>query len=166
MRASSSLFAIAVLLAACGGGQSETSSAASLAPPTEEQALAAQTFMKTTLEPAAEELWNSVGFIIDASGEHDLSPQTDEEWAAVETRVDTLEIFLDGLKQANFAWDASTWSGYVDEVIEAAEANRLAAELHDVEAMYVAGERLDTACESCHLHFEEGEEAGGIAAPL
>jgi hypothetical protein len=154
MRITPSLCVIALMLA---GGAASAQSAPSVAPPTEEQATAAQEFMKTTLEPAAEQVWNSVGFIIDETGEHDLAPKTPEDWTAVEAKVEALEILVEGLREANFVWDEATWGGYVDGVIEAAEANRLAAIDQDVEAMYVAGETLDKACESCHMHFEEGE---------
>jgi hypothetical protein len=130
-----------------------------LAPPTEAQAEAALAFMNGVMQPTAEELWGSVGFIIDASGEHDLSPKSDEEWQAVVGRADAVIDLAEGLKNAAFAWDPDTWSAYCDEVIAAAEANRRAAEAQSVDAMYEAGELLDRACESCHLHFEEGESA-------
>jgi hypothetical protein len=157
MRIQAALGALAclVLEAACqpGGGAAR----AALAPPTEAQAEAAQLFMTGAFEPAAEEVWNSVGYIIDADGEHDLSPRTVEDWNKVLGRVDALEGLAAGLKNAAFAWDPDTWSTYCDLVIAAAEENRRAAEAHDVEAMYEAGEHLDRACESCHMHFEEGE---------
>lgn len=157
---SASLSVAASLLAvACSPHESHA-----IAPPTEEQALAAQSFMKTTLEPAAEDVWDSVGYIVDFEGEHDLSPKTDQEWNDVVGDIDTLEIVLAGLKTAPFAWDEATWGGYVDQVVVAVEQNRSAAVAHDVDAMFEAGEVLDQACESCHLHFEEGENAGAEPA--
>jgi hypothetical protein len=137
------------------------SAAAKYAGPSDEQSDTADNFMKTVMQPTAETLWNSVGFVIDASGEHDLAPKNDEEWAAVGYRADALIQVLQGLRNAEFRWDPdNTWNGFIDGVIAAANENKAAADAKSVDAMYEAGERLDKACEACHDHWEKGQEGG------
>jgi cytochrome c556 len=157
------IIGLAALAVAAAALEAAAAAPSSVAPPTEDQAKAAQTFMKDAMEPAAEAVWGSVGYIINADGARDLSPKTDEEWNAVLDNIDVAELFVESVKEADFKWDPESWSGYADGVIAALEANRAAAAAHDVDAMFVAGEALDQACESCHLHFEEGEAAGGAS---
>src|SRR5687768_13883977 len=39
--------------------------------------------MNTILEPAAEEYWDAVGWILDLKGTTEIRPKTNEEWQAV-----------------------------------------------------------------------------------
>src|SRR5687767_3974070 len=39
--------------------------------------------MQAVLEPAADAVWDSVGWVITAAGEEQIVPKTDEEWMAV-----------------------------------------------------------------------------------
>jgi hypothetical protein len=127
--------------------------------PTAEQAVTAQNFMKTVMEPAAETLWRSVGFITDKDGEHDLSPKTDEDWAAIGPRADTVVQVLEGLRDASFKWDPdNTWNSFIDQTIAAVNENKAAGASKSVDAMYDAGEKLDKACDLCHAHWEKGEQ--------
>ena len=42
-----------------------------------------KTLMQTVMEPAAEVYWDSVGIIVDHTGEHQIEPITTEDWDAV-----------------------------------------------------------------------------------
>ena len=46
--------------------------------------------MLSVIDPSADEVWNSVATIVDASGVHENFPRTDEDWAAV--RIDAIRL--------------------------------------------------------------------------
>lgn len=144
-----------VILAAGGAALAQDDDdAAAVDELTEARLAAAHDYMEGVVEPTAEELWNSVGWIIDATGEHDLSPQNDEEWAAARQRAVAVQDVAEGLKTATFAWDEPEWRGYAQGVVDAAGLSVTAAEHQSVEEMFDAGQVLDEACESCHLHYD------------
>ena len=118
-----------------------------------EETEAAHAFMETIFEPAAELIWNSVGYIINEDGEHDLSPQTDEEWMQVAMHADDLGALADELKHVTFAPDTDVWIARAQAIEDLSGEVRTISEAHSVEGMFDVGERLDKACESCHLHY-------------
>jgi hypothetical protein len=138
-----------------------------------------QDIMDAQVDPAADEIWNSVASIVTTAGIQEKQPRTDEEWEAI--RLKTLLV----MEGANLLMmpgrrvvaegrplDPDELAGERPADIEKAiETNRaawirLAQGLHDagttvlsaIEAKNVmqlidAGEVLDTACENCHSTF-------------
>ena len=49
-----------------------------------------KTFMEHVLTPAAQIIWSANGSVIDAKGEHDLSPKTDDDWERIVSGAATL----------------------------------------------------------------------------
>jgi hypothetical protein len=49
-----------------------------------------KTFMEHVLTPAATLIWRANGSVIDAGGEHDLSPRTDNDWENITSGAATL----------------------------------------------------------------------------
>lgn len=115
---------------------------------------AAQAYMEGVMEPTAETLWNSVGYIITEEGEQDLSPKNDEEWAEVVARAEALMNVAEELKTVPFRWQDDDWDQYAQGIKDVAEMNRQAALHQSIDEMYDAGEVLDKACEACHQHYE------------
>ena len=49
-----------------------------------------KTFMEHVLSPAAAVIWKSNGIVIDARGEHDLSPKSNDDWEQLVSGAATL----------------------------------------------------------------------------
>ena len=71
------LFVVAGLMVACDSGEVEPPS-----PPFTPVADVKQ-IMEMVIDPAAEVVWESVGFVITADGEQEVLPRNDAEWAVV-----------------------------------------------------------------------------------
>jgi hypothetical protein len=139
-----------------------------------------QDLMDSEVDPAADFLWASVGFVATQKGVQDKEPRTDTEWAAVRHNALTLIeatnlLVMEGRRVADESkpLDEEEKGGIEDpkEIQKAIEANRaafinFAHGLHDagmemlraidkkdVAAMGAAGEKLDAACEQCHRTF-------------
>ncbi|MFK7977181.1 MAG: hypothetical protein AB8C02_13685 [Halioglobus sp.] len=114
--------------------------------------------MAWILEPAADVIWDSAGFIITDKGERSLTPTTDEGWAAVLHAAAYLTeagnlLMLPG-RSAGADWDE-----YSTGLIRAGELAIEAALEKDGEALFDAGGRIYQVCRACHnQYWVKGED--------
>ncbi|SDN11084.1 hypothetical protein [Afipia sp. GAS231] len=111
-----------------------------------------KTFMEHVLVPAAQVIWSVNGTIIDAKGEHDLSPRTDDDWEKITSGAATLAEATNALMIPERVHDAQ-WNSYVKKLADAAEKAYLAAEAHDLKSIAEVSDHLDGICASCHRHY-------------
>ena len=174
------LAVLAFALAACSQEASPPAAKASAQPQESPFQITAtiQDIMDTEVDPSADFLWASTGFVADKGGIHDKTPHTDAEWTAVRKNalilVEATNLLrMEGRKVAERALDKEEKGGEENpEVIQKnIEANRaafigFARRLHDVgmnmltsiekrdiAGMDKAGEDMDAACEACHRTF-------------
>jgi hypothetical protein len=111
-----------------------------------------KTFMEHVLTPAAQIVWSVNGSIIDAKGERDLSPKTDDEWEKIVSGAATLAEATNALMIPERAQDA-LWNVYVKKLADAADKAYQAAEAHDLKSVAEVSDHLDGICASCHRHY-------------
>lgn len=111
-----------------------------------------KTFMEHVLTPAAKVIWSVNGVVIDAKGEHSLSPQTDDDWENITSGAATLAEATNALMIPERVRDAE-WNGYVKKLADAANKAYQAAEAHDLKAVSEVSDRLDGICAACHRHY-------------
>ncbi|MDO7835552.1 hypothetical protein Q4610_10910 [Sphingobium sp. HBC34] len=132
--------------------------------------------MDSTIDPAADGLWDSVGTIVTTAGIDTHQPRTDEEWHAVRRHALTLIeamnlVVMDGRHAAPRGTKAGLGElspQQMDAKIAAnrAEFNLFAQAVHDEglkalaaidrkdpEALSSIGSDLDERCEACHVTF-------------
>jgi len=171
-------------LAACNQQSQTTASnqAATTATANSEFRLTAtiQEIMDTEVDPAADFLWGSTGFISNKQGTVDKSPKTDKDWETVRNNAlilleATNLLVIPGRTVATTGskLDPSEVAGIEDpkDIQKSIEANHnafvgFAHGLHDagtemlkainardLAGMEAAGEKMDAACEQCHRTF-------------
>lgn len=111
-----------------------------------------KTFMAHILTPAAAVIWRSNGVLIDAQGEHDLAPRTDEDWEQIVSGTATLVEATNALMIPGRAMDKQ-WNFYVGKLSDAAAKAYQAAEAHDLPALSKVSDKLDGICAACHRHY-------------
>jgi hypothetical protein len=111
-----------------------------------------KTFMEHVLTPAAKVIWSVNGSVIDAKGEHDLSPKSDDDWENITSGAATLAEATNALMIPGRAQDAQ-WNFYVKKLADAADQAYQAAEAHDLKSVADVSDRLDGICASCHRHY-------------
>ncbi len=108
--------------------------------------------MEHVLNPAAEVIWDSAGYIITIEGEENLAPTTDELWhevinaAMVVTESGNL-LMLPGRSAGD------DWNEYSVGLIAAGKLAIEAAEAQDAEALFDAGGRIYVVCRACHNQY-------------
>jgi hypothetical protein len=111
-----------------------------------------KTFMEHVLTPAASVIWKVNGFVIDAKGEHDLSPKSDDDWERVVTGAATLAEATNALMIPQRALDPE-WNAYAKKLADAADKAYRAAEAHDLKSVSEVSDQLDGICAACHRHY-------------
>jgi hypothetical protein len=109
-------------------------------------------FMQHVLSPAAATIWKVNGVVIDAKGEHDLSPKSDDDWEQVVSGAATLAEATNALMIPERTRDPE-WNGYVKKLADAADRAYRAAEAHDLKSVSEVSDRLDGICAACHRHY-------------
>jgi hypothetical protein len=108
--------------------------------------------MEHVLTPAATIIWRVNGVVIDAKGEHDLSPKSDADWEQVVSGAATLAEATNALMIPQRANDWQ-WIYYVQKLAEAANKAYVAAEARDLKSVAEVSDRLDGICAACHRHY-------------
>jgi len=111
-----------------------------------------KTFMEHVLTPAAKIVWSVNGVVIDAKGEHDLAPKSDEDWEQIVSGAATLAEAANALMIPQWALDPE-WNGYAKKLGEAANEAYVAAETRDLKSISEVSDRLDGICAACHRHY-------------
>jgi hypothetical protein len=111
-----------------------------------------KTFMEHVLTPAAKVIWRSNAILIDAKGEHDLSPRTDADWEDIVSGAATLAEATNAMMIPERQLDQE-WAGYVRTLADAADKAYQAAEVHDLKTVSEVSDRLDGICAACHRHY-------------
>jgi hypothetical protein len=111
-----------------------------------------KTFMDHVLTPAATIIWRVNGLMIDASGEHDLSPKTNEDWEQIVSGAATLAEASNALMIPERRRDRE-WVRYAARLGAAAGKAYRGAEAHDLKAVSEVSDKLDGICAACHRHY-------------
>jgi hypothetical protein len=111
-----------------------------------------KTFMEHVLTPAATIIWRVNGVMIDANGEHDLSPKSEADWEQVVSGAATLAEATNALMIPQRASDPE-WIFYVQKLAAAANKAYVAAEARDLKSIAEVSDRLDGICAACHRHY-------------
>ena len=134
--------------------------------------------MDSIVDPQADIIWNSVATIVSAAGTEERAPHTDEEWAAVRrSAVQLVEapnlllmlgrrVAQPGQKSDNpkielepeeieqrINADRASFETLARGLQDSAVLVLKAIDAKDVQGVTDAGEKIDTACENCHLKY-------------
>ncbi len=119
-------------------------------------------FMVWGMEPAADVIWGSAGFILTEEGEVDLQPTTQEGWDAVRNAATVVAETGNLLMTPGYRADTDDWVEYSAGIIRAGLKAREAAMAQDADALFDAGGQLYNVCRACHnKYIIEVQSPGG-----
>jgi hypothetical protein len=109
--------------------------------------------MANIMEPAADAYWDTVGTVIDTEGEHQIVPQTQEDWDTARNDAYVVTEAGNLLMMPTRAKDNAEWMQLARALIESGEKAIRAAEAKDTAAVFNAGGELYDACTNCHAKY-------------
>ena len=139
-------------IAACSAPE-ETQTAAPADAPAYNTNLDVQEIMALVLEPASDILWDSGGWVLDASGYEELYPTTDEGWDYVRAQAAIVVESGNMLALPGRAEDNDAWMIYAEGLSEAGILAMEAAATKNEEDFFQAGAQLYSVCTACHQAY-------------
>jgi len=109
--------------------------------------------MESTIQPAAEVLFESVGTVISFSGVEEIAPKNDEEWATVRHNAMTLAESGNLLMIGDRARDKGDWMKLSQALVDVGVVALKAAEAKNPEALFEAGGQVYEVCQQCHRKY-------------
>jgi hypothetical protein len=123
------------------------------APPPYKPVADMKQLMASVIEPAADEYWDTVGTVIDAEGEHEIAPQTQEDWDAARNHAYVITEAGNLLMMPTRAKDNGDWMKFSQALIDTGQKAIRAAEARDKNAVFDAGAEVYDACTQCHAKY-------------
>ncbi len=149
-----------LLLAGCNAPPAPSAPAA----PPYNTSLSLKQVMEWVIDPAADEVWESVAIIITDKGETQKAPKTDEEWAKVRAGAATLVEAGNLLMMQGRARDDKKWMTMAKSMSDAAMIALKATEKKEVAALFDSGATIYNACSACHTAYRVGEDTPTAAS--
>ena len=144
--------ALTAMLGGCGQGA-------------EAPAKTAQQLMAEDVQPTAKIFWNSVQFISDETGDHDIKPETDADWKKsrdAATRIGELGLLLQ--TPAYTEGRSADWTQFAKSLVDVSKLAEQAADARDPDKVFEVGGTMYNVCTACHQVYPattgpEAEEA-------
>lgn len=116
--------------------------------------------MTWVLDPAADVIWGSAGWIVTAEGEQDLTPTTEEGWNRVRHSAAVLAESGNLLLMPHLVpeSDADAWIEFSRGMTRVAQQALAAVDAKDSAALFETGGHLYNVCLACHQVYARAEE--------
>ena len=134
--------------------------------------------MNSVIDPSIDVVWNSVATVMDHKGMTERAPATDEDWAEVRRHAlivsEAANLLLMHDRQVARPGEPSlapgvelppeeiralidknpaAWNSYVLQFQDSLKPALAAIDAKDPQALFEAGEQINTTCENCHQVF-------------
>lgn len=121
--------------------------------------------MMVVMEPQAQVFWNSTGIVMDATGEHDLTPTTDEAWLRSQSAAATVAE-MGNLMQTPLYTEGrgADWREFSASLTQVGQLAEKAVIARDTEAMMEISMTMYNVCSACHRVYLP-EAAADSTAP-
>ena len=116
--------------------------------------------MTWVLDPAADVIWGSAGWVLTAEGTQDLTPTTEEGWEQVRHSAAVLAESGNLMLMPHLApeTDAEAWIEFSRGMTRVAQEALAAVDARDSAALFETGGHLYNVCLACHQVYARGEE--------
>ena len=137
--------AATALLAGCNQG-----------PPTPDKTV--QQLMAEDVQPTAEVFWNSVQFISDEQGYHEIVPETEADWQRTRDAATRLIELAELLQTPGYAEGrGEDWVEISQSMAEVGRLAEQAADSRDPEKVFEVGGTVYSVCSGCHQAYPPAE---------
>ena len=108
--------------------------------------------MEWVLDPAADVIWDSAGFVITLEGEEDLAPTQDEGWENVVRNATVLAESANLLMMPGHTAGAD-WDEFAVALRDRSQLAIAAAHARDADTLFDVGGEIDQVCRACHEQY-------------
>lgn len=117
-----------------------------------------QQLMADEVQPTAKIYWDSVQYISDAEGEHEIFPRTDEDWQRTRAAATRMIELAELLKTPGYAEGRGRdWTTFSNSLVEVSRLAEQAADSRDPEKVFEVGGTMYSVCSACHQVYPPAE---------
>jgi len=109
--------------------------------------------MAHVIDPASDVYWSAGGVIVDAEGEHEQRPATDEEWEALSNAAFMIAEAGNLLMMEGRAMDQGAWITMSRQMTEVSLRALEAADARNLDAVFDMGAEVYYTCTNCHAVY-------------
>jgi len=151
------IIAAASLLAGCNNNEGEK-----VAPQPDKTV---QQLMAQDVQPTAEIYWDAVQYISDETGDHDIVPETDEDWDRARQAAKKLQEYGRLLATPAYASErGNDWMDFANALVEVGERAEQTTVDKDVDAVFEVGGVVYRVCSGCHTFYPPANPIGAEPA--
>lgn len=124
--------------------------------------------MAWVIDPAADVIWGSAGFVLTEAGTQDLAPTTDAGWDKVRHSATVVAASGELLLLPNALPpepERAAWVEFNAGMVRIAGEAIQAVEARDAEALFEVGGHLYNVCLACHQVYARPEDSMEAEAP-
>jgi hypothetical protein len=180
---------LSIIIGLCVAGCAQPQPAPAQPEPEFRMTATVRDIMDAIVDPGADYIWESVETVVSAKGVVEKMPRTDEEWKNVRRHAIMLleatnllqmpgrAVARPGEKaddpqfeqspeqiQAMINKDRASWDKYALALHDATLEVLKHIDAKSAEGLLSTSDKIDTACESCHMHYWYPEDKGPPAA--
>jgi len=126
-----------------------------------------QQLMAQDVQPTAKIYWDAVQFISDETGDHDIKPETDADWAKTKAAAVKLQELAALLRTPGYTEGrGADWTTFSNSLTEVAKLAEQAADEKNPDKVFEVGGTMYNVCTACHQIYPAttGPEAEGQKA--
>ena len=147
------MIAVAVALTACSEPAEETAAASNASETEYNTSLDMIELMNLVIEPVADTLWETAGWVLSDAGYEELYPTTDEGWAFAHNQSALIVELGNSLALPSRAQGRDTWLQYARAMSQVGERAMQATADQNEEDYFQAGAQLYSVCTACHQAY-------------
>ena len=132
---------LTALLGACGQG-------------TEAPAKTAQQLMAQDVQPTAKIYWDSVQYVSDETGVHEIFPKTDADWEKARKAAEDLGKFGELLQTDAYSKGRNDdWKQFAQGLVDISKQAEQAAKDKNTDKVFEVGGTMYSVCSACHTIY-------------
>ena len=128
--------------------------AALLASCSQEPDVSMKDFMAKQVQPTAKTYWDSVQFISDLTGNHEIVPKTDADWEKTRQAAEDLRKFGELLQTDAYSKGRNEdWKTFAQGLVDVSKQAEQAAKEKNVDKVFEVGGTVYSVCSACHMTY-------------
>ncbi|MEO6040333.1 MAG: hypothetical protein ABIP41_00345 [Croceibacterium sp.] len=124
--------------------------------------LTVQQFMARKVDPASKVYFSSVQYISDETGNHDIKPETDADWAKVQQSAVDLQAYGKALQTPGYTEGRNPdWTTFSQSLVEISQQAETAAKAKDPDKVFEVSGTIYAVCDACHMAYPKDSKTPG-----
>ncbi|OJW66418.1 MAG: hypothetical protein BGO57_04050 [Sphingomonadales bacterium 63-6] len=111
-------------------------------------------FMAKQVQPTAKTYWDTVQYVSDETGDHEIVPKTDADWEKARKAAEDLGKFGELLQTDAYSKGRNPdWKTFAEGLVDISKQAEQAAKDKSVDKVFEVGGTIYSVCSACHTIY-------------